>query len=339
MIVKNYEIINKIPTFLKKKIMLLYGENFGLKKDIQNLIKTEINKKDSSIESQFFYENEIYENEENFFNNLYSGSLFSNQKILTIYDGSDKIVEIINTICEKKPENIYLLIFSEVLDKKSKLRAFFEKNDDVICVPCYLDTERDLETIARNELAKNNINLSKETLNLLIEKSNSDRNNLKNEIEKIRSYSLNKKNLSTDEIKLLINFSGDYKSDILINECLCGNTSEYKKIISEMYANTINQILFIRILNNKIQRLLKIKSQESKTNNLDSLINTTKPAIFWKEKPIVKKQLLIWGMHDLNKLVDEANNTELLCKKNPKISKAIFFKFFSSICEKASNFS
>ena len=173
----------------------------------------------------------------------------------------------------------------------------------------------------------------------MIEKSNSDRNNLKNEIEKIKAYSLNKKNLSADEIKLLINFSGDYKSDVLINECLCGNTMEYKKIISEMYANTINQIFFIRILNNKIQRLLKIKKQVSKINSVDNLINTARPIIFWKEKPIVKKQLLIWSLKDLNKLVDEANNTELLCKKNPKISKAIFFRFFSNICEKASNFS
>ena len=339
MIVKNYEIQNKSSAFFKKKIILLYGENFGLKKDIKDLVKVEIKKRDTSFESLSFYENEIYENEENFFNSIYSGSLFSNEKIITVYDGSDKIMSVVNAICKKKPENVYLLIFSEILDKKSKLRIFFEKSEDVICVPCYPDTERDLEIIAKNELNKSNINLSKETLNLLIEKSNSDRNNLKNEIEKIKAYSLNKKNLSADEIKLLINFSGDYKSDVLINECLCGNTMEYKKIISEMYANTINQIFFIRILNNKIQRLLKIKKQVSKINSVDNLINTARPIIFWKEKPIVKKQLLIWSLKDLNKLVDEANNTELLCKKNPKISKAIFFRFFSNICEKASNFS
>ena len=41
------------------------------------------------------------------------------------------------------------------------------------------------EIIAKAELKKNNINLSKESVNLLIEKSNNDRNNLKNEIEKI----------------------------------------------------------------------------------------------------------------------------------------------------------
>jgi len=142
------------------------------------------------------------------------------------------------------------------LEKKSKLRNFFETSINTICNPCYLDSEKDLEIIAQSELRKNNILLSREAVNLLIEKSNSDRNNLRNEIEKIKSYSLNKKNLELNEIKSLINFSGDYKSDILVNECLCGDISQYKKIISELYVNTVSQILLLRILGNKAQRLL-----------------------------------------------------------------------------------
>jgi len=111
--------------------------------------------------------------------------------------------------------------------------------------------------------------VSQEIINLLIEKSNSDRNNLRNEIEKIHSYSLNKKKLELNDIKSLINFSGDYKSDILINECLCGNIKQYKKIISELYFNTINQILLLRILSNKIHRLIKIKTDKSKLSNVN----------------------------------------------------------------------
>ena len=137
----------------------------------------------------------------------------------------------------------------------------------------------------------------------------------------------------------MINFAGDYKSDILVNECLCGNISQYKKIISELYVNTVSQILLLRILSNKVQRLLNIKEQEKKSNNLDSLIDISKPAIFWKEKPLVKKQLSIWSLNDLKKIVSNINNTELLCKKNPQISNSIFFDFFTKICKKANNFS
>ena len=116
-------------------------------------------------------------------------------------------------------------------------------------------------------------------------------------------------------------------------------SNQKKKIASELYVNTINQVLLLRILSNKIQRLHKIKEQVNKLNSLDNLINTSRPAIFWKEKPIVKKQLSIWGLDDLKKVISEINNTELLCKKNPQISNSIFFNFFSSICKKANNFS
>ena len=337
MILKSYEIQKNKSNLSKYNFFLLYGENFGLKKDIKEYIEIEIKKKDKHIEISSLYENDILNNEENFFNSIFSGSLFSEKKIIIIHESTDKIINNVTNIYNKYVENVYLIFFSDVLEKKSKLRNFFEINKKTICIPCYLDSEKDLEIIAQSELKKSSINLSREAINLLIEKSNSDRNNLKNEIEKIKSYALNKKRIEFDEIKSLINFSGDHKSDILVNECLCGNILQYKKVVSEIYISTINQVYLLRILSNKIQRLLKIKEKENKLNNLDKLINSSTPTIFWKEKPLVKKQLSIWNRNDLNKLIKEINNTELLCKKNPEISKVIFFNFFTKICSKAKN--
>ena len=339
MIIKSYEVQKNESNLSKYNFFLLYGENFGLKKDIKDIIKIAIKQKDHNLEMLSVYETEIFDNEENFYNSIYSGSLFSNKKIITIFDATDKIMKKIDSVYDTYTENVFLVIISGILEKKSKLRNFFETSKKTICIPCYLDSQKDLEIIAKSEFRKNKISLSSEAINLLIEKSNSDRGNLKNEIEKIKSYSLNKKNLELGEIKSLINFSGDYKSDILVNECLCGNISQYKKIISELYINTVNQILLLRILSNKVQRLLNIKKQENKSNNIEHLINISKPAIFWKEKPMVKKQLSIWNLNDLKKIISEINNTELLCKKNYQVSKAIFFNFFLKICIKANNFS
>ena len=339
MIAKSYEIQKNNSNFLNFFFFLLYGENIGLKKDIKELIKINIKQKDKNIETISLYEDEILNNEENFYDILYSGSLFSNTKIITIYEATDKIINKINDVYNKFPENVFLIIFAGSLEKKSKLRNFFEKEKTTVCIPCYLDNERDLENIARLELNKSNIVLSRECINLLIEKSNSDRNNLKNEIEKIKCYSLNKKNIDLDEVRYLTNFSGDYKSDNLINECLCGHINQYKKILSELYSSAVNQILLLRILGNKIQRLVNIKNQLNESNTIDNLIGAAKPPIFWKEKPIVKEQLSIWDLIDLKNLIVEINNTELLCKKNPTLSKAIFFNLFTKICKKASNYS
>ena len=339
MIIKSYEVKRKKLNLIDNNFFLLYGENLGLKKDIRSYITSEIKQKDENVEIINLYENEIINNEENFYNLAYTGSLFGSKKIITIYGATDKLQKRINDIYDKYPDNIFFIIFSEILDTKSKLRNFFEKNEKSICIPCYLDNEKDLEFIAQLELKKSNIKLSREAINLLIGKSNLDRNNLRNEIEKIKSYSLNKNNIEIEEIRNLINFSGDYKSDLLVNECLCGNVSQYKKIISELYISTINQILLLRILSSKIHRLLKIKEQDNSSKDLDNLINNSKPKIFWKEKPLIKKQLSIWSLNDLKKIINDINNTEILCKKNPKISNSIFFNFFSEICKKANNYS
>ena len=157
MIIKSYEVKKNKPSFLKNNFYLLYGENYGLKKDIKKFIMTEIKQKDESIEILSLYESEILENDENFYNFVYTGSLFGNKKIITIYESTDKIIEKISDIYEKYSENIYLIFFSEILEKRSKLRNFFEKNEKTICIPCYLDSEKDLEIIALLELKKNNI--------------------------------------------------------------------------------------------------------------------------------------------------------------------------------------
>ena len=339
MILKTFEIKKNLSILSKNNLFLIYGENDGLKKDVKNLIRRERKKEKKSIELLTLYENEIISNNENFYNSMYSSSLFGDKKIITINDGTDKIIKIINDIIYKYPENVILIIFSGILEKKSKLRNLFEKNNKALCIPCYLDSEKDLEIILNTEIKENNISLSRESINLIIEKSNNDRNNLRNEIEKIKSFALNKKNLDIDEIKSIINFSGEYKSDKLVNECLSGNILQYKKILTELYTNSINQIFLLRILSRKIHKLLNLKKIEKNNNNLESALNTYKPPIFWKDKPIIKKQLNIWKINDLKKTIEEINNIELLCKKNPNISKAIFFDFFNRLCKKSSNYS
>jgi DNA polymerase III, delta subunit len=154
MIIKSYEIKKNKSNILKNNLFLLYGENIGLKKDIKNFITNELKQKNNDLEILSLYESEIINNKDNFFNSVYSGSLFSKKKIITINETSDKIIDIIEYIHEKYSEDIYLIFISNILDKKSKLRSFFEKEKDLTCIACYLDNERDLTTIAQIRIKK-----------------------------------------------------------------------------------------------------------------------------------------------------------------------------------------
>ena len=152
MIIKSYEIQNNAKKFLNYNFFLLYGENQGLKKDIIKSIYDSINLKNPKTEKISFYESEVIDNKEKLYNNIYSGSLFGSKKVIIINYGSDKIIKEIEDIATKYPENIFVIILSEILEKKSKLRNFFEKNKKTLCIPCYLDLEKNLRYIAQDEI-------------------------------------------------------------------------------------------------------------------------------------------------------------------------------------------
>ena len=136
MIIKSYEIKKNKSTILKNNLFLLYGENIGLKKDIKNFITNELKQKNNDLEILSLYESEIINNKDNFFNLVYSGSLFSKKKIIAIHETSDKIIDIIKSVYEKYSEDIYLIFISNILDKKSKLRNLFEKEKELTCIAC-----------------------------------------------------------------------------------------------------------------------------------------------------------------------------------------------------------
>ena len=125
MILKSYEIQKNKSNLSKYNFFLLYGENFGLKKDIKEYIEIEIKKKDKHIEISSLYETDILNNEENFFNSIFSGSLFSEKKIIIIHESTDKIINNVTNIYNKYVENVYLIFFSDVLEKKIEIKKFF----------------------------------------------------------------------------------------------------------------------------------------------------------------------------------------------------------------------
>ena len=120
--IKKYFEIDKI-NLKNNYIFLFYGQNEGLKNDV--IRKNFLNK---FLKSTYRYEeNEILNNKDNFFMELFSQSFFENKKLIIISRISEKIKDVIDDLIEKKIENIVIILQSKLLEKKSKLRQLFEK--------------------------------------------------------------------------------------------------------------------------------------------------------------------------------------------------------------------
>ncbi len=310
MIIKSFE-IEKID---KKKInfFLFYGENEGFKSEtIDNIFNIKLLKNIYRYE-----EKDILDNKEIFFSTILSKSLFENEKLIIISRASDKIVKLIEEIIEKKPQDIKLILNSGGLDKKSKLRFLFEKNKETICVPFYSDNNQALMNIANNFFKNKKISISQDKSNLLIERCRGDRQNLKNELNKIENFLLDKKNISIDEILKLTNLAENYNISELVDSCLAKNIKKTANILNENNFSTEDCIQITKTLLIKSKRLHKLLEHINDKKTADEAISLFKPPIFWKDKEIVKKQIKSWTLNKTENLIYKTNEIELLVKKN-----------------------
>ena len=308
MIIKCFE-IRKINQN-KSNIMLIYGENEGLKNNImESLIKDEDN--------TFKYEEkEILDNKNEFIESIFSQSLFENKKNVIIKRATDKILKIIEEILEKKIEDLNLIINSNNLEKRSKLRSFFEKNKDLICIPVYADNLQTITRLAFDFFKDKNISISQSNINLIVTKSNGDREILFNELDKIGNYCINGKKLNEEIIQKLINLSQDYSISELVDNCLAKNKKKIISIFNENNFNDSDCIIIIRTLLGKSKRLLALAQEYKDNKNIDMTIASARPPIFWKDKEITKQQLLRWKAENIQKLIYKITEIELSIKKN-----------------------
>ena len=330
MIVKSYE-LNKI-NLKKNNIYLLYGENEGLKNKVINDTFKEF------LKNIYRYdEKEILNNKENFFNNILSKSFFETKKLIMILRSSDKIVNIIEKILEKNTEDTIIILLANILEKKSKLRLIFEKNKNIICIPFYSDNNQTLNNIANSYFKERKIPISQEIVNLLVARSRGDRLNLNNEMNKIENFTKNKKKINIDEILKLTNLAENYSVTELVDNCLAKNSKKTVNILNENNYSSEDCILIIKTLLIKAKRLNKLQNQTKNNKNIDQVITSFKPPIFWKDKEIVKEQIKNWSLKKIENLIYKINEIELLIKKNSSNSINILFDFIITQSNKTNN--
>ena len=310
MIIKSYE-VSKID--LKKNFFFLfYGENEGYKKQI---IEEKFRK--IYIENIYTYEeNEILQNQESFFNTILTKSFFENEKLIIINRATDKIKTIIDEILEKEIDDLVLIVNAQILDKKSKLRSLFEKNKKTICVAFYADNSQTLSSIINNFFRENKIPVSQQSINLIVQRCRGDRLNLQNELEKIKSFTKNKKKIDIKDLLKLTNIAENYSVSELIDNCLAKNKKRTINILNENNYSLDDCILIIRTFLIKSKRLLRLSKEIDNNKNIDEIISSFKPPIFWKDKDIIKQQIQSWSYNNIKNLIYKINETELIIKKN-----------------------
>ena len=313
---KSYIVEQNIKS-LENKISLFYGENLGLKKDFKDKLKS--TNKNASLSQ--FTQDEILKNQNSFFDELFNLSLFNEEKVYFINDANDKILDIIKSL-ENKTSNQKIYIFADILEKKSKLRNYFEKSTDLCTIACYNDNELNLKKIVLDKL-KNFEGLSPENISIILDNSNLDRIKLNNELEKIQTFFLKKKIITSDLLKLF-NFNENADFNDLRDAALAGNDKKTNKLLSNTSIENEKIIFYLYSINqriNKLNEILLIKDEP-----LVKVVEKIRPPVFWKDKPKIIEQAKKWNSKKIKIILKKTFDLEITIKSNASLDKNILIK-------------
>ncbi len=287
MILKSFEIENNIKNIIKFNFILIYGENVGLKE----VLKKNIISLYKDIEIINLYEEDISKNKDVIINEVKNVSLFASNKLIIINQINERILPDIEYLFENKGD-VKIVLMADLLDKRSKIRNIFEKGTDLAIIPCYHDNDITLRKIIQTEL-KDYKNLNSNTINMILNFSNSNRKTIINNLEKIKSY-YEKKILSEESLEKLLNSDRNELFENIRDAALDGNKVRLNGLLNNYAFANEDAYLYLNSINFRLIKLLDIHNHNKSLNDLSLTISKFKPPIFWKDKPVLLKLLQKW---------------------------------------------
>lgn len=319
MIIKQYILEQNPKAFLDYKIFLLYGENEGFKKEFKDKVK----KIDKDFEILSFTQEEIVKNNNILFKEIENKSLFEKNKIFFIDQADDKILSIVEEVIESVQDE-KIIIIAKNLVKKSKLRNFFEKEKNCCVTACYQDNETTLRNIILSSL-KEYQGVTPEFINFIIENTGFERNKIRNEIEKVQSFFLNKI-IDFKKVEQLLNIKTNDDYNKPKDEALNGNKNKTNRLLADTIFESENNVYYLNLINQRLNRLKDILNLKTNNTNIETIILNLKPPVFWKDKPILVKQLTKWNKEKIKIALKKTYEAELEMKSNSAIRKDIIIK-------------
>jgi len=331
MIFKSYILEQNIQSIDNHKIFLFYGENQGLKKEFKEKLKI----KNKNQEILILFQDEIIKNKNILVNEINNKSLFNEKKIIFINQVNDKILDIVDEVI-KNMQDERIFLFSDILDKKSKLRGYFEKSKSCGITACYQDNEITIKKIIMNKL-NDYQGLTSQVTNLIIQNTGLDRNKVNNEIDKIISCFKDKR-IDLKKIDLLLNIRTNDDFNLLKDEALNGNKINTNRLLADTVFETENNIYYLNSINQRINRLKEIENMKQKNSNIETLISSLKPPVFWKDKSILIEQSRKWNKDKIQEALKKTYSAEIEIKSNSSIRKNLLIKnLIIELCATASS--
>lgn len=310
----------QIDKYLRKpdnvlKCVVIYGTNDGLVAEyIKNFAKAIV----PDINDAFQVANLLWENVSGDFGVIAgeygAQSLMGGRRVVIVRDVDNNITKHLKSLLDTVNSDTLLILSSTSLNKKSSLVSLAEDRDDCALIACYEDRDEAIYTTARQMFVEQGYTISNEALQLLCSRLSNDRKSNIGEIEKLITYMGTRKNITDNDVCMVISDNSATSGDDVCYFTASGQTEKALQAYQKLLNEGGDAISIVRNLMYHFMKILNCVAQVERGDTVDSAVSKMSPPIIFFRKNNFKMQVSIWGKERLLSVLELLYKTERDCK-------------------------
>lgn len=281
-----------------------------------------------------FKAEDIKEDPSKLFDEATTISFLSSRKVIKIKDATNDVADTLKDLLKSTDKlEAFIILSADELTPSSKLRILFETNSKLAILPSYTDDGENLSNIIRSTLVKNGIKkIPDEVLLYLRENFGENRATTKMELEKLCLYLYGKDSITLDDAMNCIMDSSVLNMSDLPMSVAEGNNKKLSSVLNRLLNEGVYPVQLLRTVLYHFKNLYFMAGEVEKGQTISSVIENTRPAIFFKLKPSYERQLKFWNTDKIIKIISKLNEAEIMCKTTNSPQEIILSQIMFNIC-------
>ncbi len=317
-----------------RRIVLVFGPDAGLVGERVNaLVKASVDDANDPFSLVRLDGEDIAANPARLVEEAQTIPLFGGRRAVWLKAGSRNIAPAVEALLALRASECRVVIEAGDLRRNAPLRALCERAKNAAALPCYADTERDLERLIDNEMRAAGLTLARDARALLVGLIGGDRAASRNEIRKLVLYAQGRGEVGIDDVTAVVSDASALALDDLVDTAFAGRPAELEAQLAKARAagSAVGSIFFAA--QRQLAQLHRWRSaiEDGAPFSLDAV----QPPLHFRRKGLVELALRQWNAARLTTAMAELADAVLASRKRPALAEVIAARALLSIAVKA----
>ncbi len=299
------------------RIALIFGPDHGaVKLRADKLAKGVVANLDDPFRVSVLASDEISGDPARLYDEFSAQALGGGRRLLRVPQAEEKIAATLTKIlADFPPTDALLILEAGELDKRSKLRALAESDNELIAaLACYPEEGAERTRLISDWLRERGHKIAPDALGLLSSITPPDRLGLFSELEKMTLYS-GSETISLEDVQAALGDAAGVDLETMVMAVGDGDRALLDVTLRRLASETTAPVAMLRAGQRHFNRLLETRVRLDSGMNVKDAMAKLQPRVFWKAEAQFSRQVQRWNQPKLLRALAALVEAEAQCKR------------------------